>query len=98
MGSATPIRDLRAQMARQNPSRGDTRIQGARANLRHQSGRGIIAKILRKAGLDSSPEVRNVNEMVDGFLRGSCYLIQDRGTAFSVGFRTVLSGVGVEFL
>jgi len=42
-------------MARENRSWGYTRIQGALANLRHEVGRGTIAKILRKAGIDAAP-------------------------------------------
>ena len=42
-------------MARENRSWGYTRIQGALANLRHEVGRGTIAKILREAGIDPAP-------------------------------------------
>jgi len=45
-------------MARENRSWGYTRIQGALANLRHAIGRGTIAKVLKEAGLDPSPDRR----------------------------------------
>ena len=50
------IRELVLRMARENRSWGYTRIQGALANLRHEVGRGTIANILRKAGLDPAPD------------------------------------------
>ena len=42
-------------MAQENRSWGYTRIQGAQANLRHEVGRGTIAKILRQAGIEPAP-------------------------------------------
>jgi transposase InsO family protein len=53
--TAAGIRELILKMARENRSWGYTRIQGALANLRHEVGRGTIAKILREAGLDPAP-------------------------------------------
>jgi len=44
------IVDLVMRMALENRSCGDTRIQGALANLGHQVGRGTIADILRENG------------------------------------------------
>src|SRR6185503_2239257 len=49
------IRELVLRMARENRSWGYTRIQGALANLRHEVGRGTIAKILQEAGMDPVP-------------------------------------------
>ncbi len=46
-------------MARENRSWGYTRIQGALANLRHEVGRGTIAKVLQEAGLDPAPGRRS---------------------------------------
>ncbi len=57
--TAANIRELVLRMARENPSWGYTRIQGALANLRHEIGRGTIATTLREAGLDPSPDRRN---------------------------------------
>jgi transposase InsO family protein len=53
--TAADIRELVLKMARENRSWGYTRIQGALANLRHEVGRGTIAKILREAGIDPAP-------------------------------------------
>jgi transposase InsO family protein len=53
--TAANIRELVLTMARENRSWGYTRIQGALANLRHEVGRGTIAKILREAGMDPAP-------------------------------------------
>jgi len=49
------VKELILKMARENRSWGYTRIQGALANLRHEVGRGTIAKILREAGIDPAP-------------------------------------------
>ena len=54
----TEIRELVLKMARENRSWGYTRISGALANLRHEVGRGTIAKILQEAGVGPSPERR----------------------------------------
>jgi len=53
--TAADIRELVLKIARENRSWGYTRIQGALANLRHEVGRGTIAKILREAGIDPAP-------------------------------------------
>jgi hypothetical protein len=50
------LKELILKIARENRSWGYTRIQGALANLHREVGRGTIAKILREAGLDPSPE------------------------------------------
>lgn len=49
------LKELIVKMARENRSWGYTRIQGALANLRHEVGRGTIAKILQEAGIDPAP-------------------------------------------
>ena len=43
-------------MALDNPGRGYTRIQGALANLNHRVARGTIANVLRRSGIEPSPE------------------------------------------
>jgi len=43
-------------MARDNRSWGYTRIQGALANLNHKVGRGTIANVLKRNGIEPSPE------------------------------------------
>jgi putative transposase len=39
---------------------------------------------------------RNLTDGLEGFLGGCRYLIHDRPTLFSNGFRTVLEGAGME--
>ena len=43
-------------MARENPSWGYTRIQGALANVDHTVSRGTIANVLKEHGIDPAPE------------------------------------------
>jgi len=43
-------------MAQDNPSWGYTRIQGALANLRHKVGRGTVANVLNRNGIEPAPE------------------------------------------
>jgi hypothetical protein len=50
------ISELIVRMAQENPSWGYTRIQGALANLNHQVGRGTIANVLKRNGMEPSPE------------------------------------------
>ena len=47
--------DLILRLARENPSWGYTRLQGALANLHHEVGRGTIATILKEHGLEPAP-------------------------------------------
>jgi len=44
------------RMAQENRSWGYTRIQGALANLGHKVGRGTIANVLKRNGIEPSPE------------------------------------------
>ena len=44
------------RMAQENPGWGYTRIQGALANLSHQVGRGTIANVLERNGIEPAPE------------------------------------------
>ena len=43
-------------MAQENPGWGYTRIQGALANLSHKVGRGTVANVLKRNGIEPSPE------------------------------------------
>jgi len=53
------ISELIVRMAEENPGWGYTRIQGALANLRHKVGRGTIANMLKRNGIEPSPERSN---------------------------------------
>jgi putative transposase len=44
------------RMAQENPGWGYSRIQGALANLRHKVGRGTIANVLKRNGIEPMPE------------------------------------------
>jgi putative transposase len=50
------ISELIVRMAQDNRSWGYTRIQGALANLNHKVGRGTIANVLKRNGIEPSPE------------------------------------------
>ena len=50
------ISALIVRMARDNPKWGNSRIQGALANLRHQVERGTVANVLKREGIDPAPE------------------------------------------
>jgi len=50
------ISELIIRMAQQNPGWGYTRIQGALSNLNHRVGRGTIANVLKRSGIEPSPE------------------------------------------
>jgi len=49
------ITELIARMALQNPRWGYTRIQGAPYNLGHEVGRGTIANVLKREGIEPAP-------------------------------------------
>ena len=55
-GIMREIRALIVRMAQENPKWGYTRIQGALANLRHQVGRGTLANVLERHGIEPTPE------------------------------------------
>jgi putative transposase len=55
-GVMRQISDLIVRMAQENPSWGYTRIQGALANVNHKVGRGTIANVLKRNGIEPSPE------------------------------------------
>ena len=50
------ISELIVRMAQENHSWGYTRIQGALFNLNHRVGRGTIANVPRRSGIEPSPE------------------------------------------
>ena len=50
------IAQLIVRMAQENRGWGYTRIQGALANLNHKVGRGTIANVLKRNGIEPSPE------------------------------------------
>jgi putative transposase len=50
------ISQLIVRMAQENPGCGYTRIQGALANLSHHIGRGTIANVLKRNGIEPAPE------------------------------------------
>jgi len=50
------ISELIVRMAQDNPTWGYTRIQGALANLSHKVGRGTIANVLKRNGIEPAPE------------------------------------------
>jgi transposase InsO family protein len=49
------ISALIVRMAQDNPGWGYTRIQGALANLNHKVGRGTVANVLKRNGIEPSP-------------------------------------------
>src|SRR6202171_4409108 len=55
-GIMREISELIMRMAQDNPRWGYTRIQGALANLKHSVGRGTIANVLKRNGIEPSPE------------------------------------------
>src|ERR1700682_2765311 len=64
------ISELIVRMAQDNPSWGYSRIQGALANLSHRVGRGTIAKVLKRNGIEPSPE-RNSRTPWSTFLKSA---------------------------
>ena len=50
------ISSLIVRMATENPSWGYTRIQGALANLGHRVGRGTVANVLKRNGIEPAPQ------------------------------------------
>src|SRR5437870_11272907 len=55
-GIMQKISALIVRMAQDNPSWGYTRIQGALANLGHRVGRGTVSNVLKRSGIEPSPE------------------------------------------
>jgi transposase InsO family protein len=55
-GVMREISALSVRMAQENPGWGYTRIQGALANLKHKVGRGTVANVLKRNGIEPAPE------------------------------------------
>jgi hypothetical protein len=55
-GITRHISELILRMAHENPRWGYTRIQGALANLSRKVGRSTIANVLKRNGIEPSPE------------------------------------------
>src|ERR1700737_3468986 len=55
-GIVQKISALIVRMAQDNPGWGYTRVQGARGNLGHRVGRGTVANVLKRSGIEPSPE------------------------------------------
>jgi len=62
------VSQLIVRMAQENSGWGYTRIQGALANLNHTVGRGTIANVLKRNGIEPSPE-RNKRRRWSTFLK-----------------------------
>jgi transposase InsO family protein len=62
------ISDLIVHMSQDNPRWGYSRIQGALTNLKHKVGRGTIANVLKRNGIEPAPE-RSKHTSWSTFLR-----------------------------
>jgi transposase InsO family protein len=67
-GVMRQISTLICRMANENPGWGYTRIQGALSNVGHQVGRGTVANVLKRNGIEPSPE-RNKRTRWSTFLK-----------------------------
>ena len=67
-GIMREISELIVRMAQENPGWGYTRIQRALANLKHKVGRGTIANILKRNGMEPAP-ARSKHTTWSTFLR-----------------------------
>jgi putative transposase len=63
------ISRLIVRMAQENPGWGYTRIQGALANVGHQVGRGTIANVLKRNGIEPQ-QAHHVVNVLEGALEG----------------------------
>jgi putative transposase len=67
-GRARIMREIAAlivRMAQENPGWGYSRIQGALSNLSYRVGRGTIANVLKRNGIEPSPGARQTNDVGD---------------------------------
>lgn len=96
------ISELIVRMAQENRGWGYTRIQGALANLDHKVGRGTIADVLKRNGIEPSPERgRRTSwstflKSQSGALRAKRCLIIDRDTKYSQQFRRLIQDSGTK--
>ncbi len=67
-GVIRQVSNLICRMAAENPGWGYTRIQGALANIGHEVGRGTVANVLKRNGIEPSPE-RNKRTRWSTFLK-----------------------------
>src|SRR5450755_2061547 len=67
-GNMREISELIVRMALDNAGWGYTRIQGALANLGHKVGRGTVANVLNRVGIEPVPE-RNTRTRWSTFLK-----------------------------
>src|SRR5688572_22548957 len=95
--------ELVLQMARENPTWGYDRIQGALANLGHKTSEVNSRQYLEGPGRTENPHdlwmmqvARNLSDASDGFLGGKKYVLMDRDTKFSETFRSILESSGVQ--
>src|ERR1700674_4656800 len=73
-GIMREISELIMRMAQDNPRWGYTRIQGALANLSHKVGRGTIANVLKRNGIEPSPG-RSQRTPWSTFLKAHCKVL-----------------------
>jgi hypothetical protein len=81
-GVLAEIRQLVVRMAKENPTWGYTRIQGALKNVGRRVGRSTIARILKAAGVPPVPEPPDVVADIPAGPLGRdrrCGLLRDRG-------------------
>jgi len=73
-GIMREISDLIVRMSQENPGWGYTRIQGALANLNHMVGRGTVANVLKRNGIEPAPE-RSKRTTWSTFLKAHCKIL-----------------------
>lgn len=86
--TADTIRGLILRFARENPTWGYTRIQGALGNLGHKVARGTVANVLQQEGIDPAPD-RGRRSTWKQFLRAHWQLLA-AGDFFTVEVWTAL--------
>jgi transposase InsO family protein len=89
------IVDLVLRIARENPSWGYVRLQGALANLGHKLSDTTVGNILREHGIEPAPE-RKRQSTCREFLEAHWDVLMDRDTKFSAAFRSILASAGVR--
>jgi hypothetical protein len=82
------LRTLILRFARENPTWGYTRIQGALSNLGHQVARGTVANVLQAEGIDPAPD-RGPRSSWKEFLRAHWELLA-AGDFFTVEVWTTI--------